>query len=75
MIAPDKYVPIDASLIGIGATMLKQMTGSTTVTALWETCRTLPAVGTFHRFVLALDLLYALGAVELEGGMITRTVL
>jgi hypothetical protein len=72
MIAPDKHISIDSSLIGIGAAVLRELSDPRTVTSLWESCRQLPAIGTFHRFVLALDLLYLLGAVELRGGMIVR---
>ncbi len=72
MIAPDKHVSIDASLIGVGAVMLRQLPGPRTLTALWEVCRGLPDIRTFQRFVLALDLLYLLGTVDLESGQIVR---
>jgi len=74
MIAPDKYTSIDSSLIGVGAAMLKMLHPSMTITALWEACRGMPSIGTFNRFVLALDLLYILGTIELRGGIITRTL-
>jgi hypothetical protein len=72
MIAPDKHVSIDASLIGVGAAVLRELSNPRTITSLWETCRQFPSIGTFNRFVLALDLLYMLGAIELKGGMIMR---
>lgn len=72
MIAPDKHISIDASLIGVGAAMLKQLPGPRTLTALWEACRTLPDIRTFQRFVLALDLLFLLEAVDLDSGQIVR---
>ena len=72
MIAPDKYISIDASLIGVGAAMLRQLPGPKTLTALWEACRGVPDIRTFQRFVLALDLLYLLGIVDLESGQIVR---
>jgi hypothetical protein len=73
MIAPTKHISIDASLIGVGAAVLLQLPEPRTITALWEDCRQVTAIGTFHRFVLALDLLYLLGAVDFTDGQITRT--
>jgi hypothetical protein len=73
MITPTKHISIDASLIGVGAAVLLQLSEPRTITALWEVCRQITAIGTFHRFVLALDLLYLLGAVDFTDGQITRT--
>ena len=73
MIAPTKHISIDASLIGVGAAVLRQLPEPRTITALWESCRQIAAIGTFHRFVLALDLLYLLGAIDLNDGLIIRT--
>ena len=73
MIAPTKHISIDASLIGVGAAVLRQLSEPRTITALWEACRQIDAVGTFQRFVLTLDLLYLLEAIELSDGLITRT--
>lgn len=72
MIAPTKHIPIDASLIGVGAAVLRQLSEPRTITALWESCRQITAIGTFHRFVLALDLLYLLGAIDQSDGLISR---
>jgi hypothetical protein len=73
MIAPNKYISIDASLIGVGAAVLRQLPEPRSITALWESCRQIAAIGTFHRFVLALDLLYLLGAINMNDGLIIRT--
>jgi hypothetical protein len=72
MIAPDKYVSLNASLIGVGAAMLRRLTEPVTITAFWEACRELPEIRTFTRFVLALDLLYALGAIDVDSGQVVR---
>ena len=53
--------------------VLRQLPEPRTITALWESCRQIGAIGTFHRFVLALDLLYILGTIELKEGQIIRT--
>ena len=73
MIVPTKHISINRSLIGIGAAVLPQLSEPRTITSLWEVCRQIEAVGTFHRFVLVLDLLYLLGAIELRDGQIFRT--
>jgi hypothetical protein len=73
MIAPTKHISIDASLIGVGAAVLHELSEARTITALWEACRQIATIGTFHRFVLALDLLYLLGAVDFTDGLISRT--
>jgi len=63
---------MDRCLLGVGALVLRSMDRKQTMTALWDRLREVPEVGTFTRFVLALDLLYALGAVELEDGLLRR---
>jgi hypothetical protein len=73
MIAPTKHITLDDSLLGVGATVLRELRGPKTLTALWERCRVVPSVGNYHRFVLALDLLYALGAVEMTGAILARS--
>lgn len=72
MIAPTKHISIESSLIGVGATILRALNEGATITALWERARSDATIGSFHRFVLALDLLYTLGAIEVKGRVITR---
>ncbi len=73
MILPTKHVPTRKALLGVGATVLAQLERPRTVTALWDTVREEAGVATFSRFVLALDLLYTLGAVDFEDGRLRRT--
>ena len=70
MILPSKHISQDQALIGIGAILLKEIDQPQTVTSLWETVREEDAIGTFERFVLALDMLHIIGAVSLENGLI-----
>jgi hypothetical protein len=73
MILPTKHInPLD-SLLGIGALVLERLRPAKTVTQLWDEMRDLPQVATFERLVLGLDLLYMIGLVELDGGVIRRT--
>ncbi len=72
MILPTKHIsPLD-SLLGVGSLILSQVGKAKTVTQLWDEMRALPQVATFDRLVLGLDLLYAMGLVELDGGVIRR---
>lgn len=72
MILPTKHIkPLD-SLLGIGALVLERLKSAKTVTQLWDEMRDLPQVMTFERLVLGLDLLYMMGLVELDGGVIRR---
>ena len=72
MILPSKHISQDQTLIGIGAILLKEIDRPQTVTSLWETVREEDAIGTFERFVLALDMLHIVGAISLENGLIVR---
>ena len=74
MILPTKHISPEESLLGVGAIVLERLYGRQTVTRLWEQLRASTQVATFERFVLALDLLYALGAVEFEDGLLRRRV-
>jgi hypothetical protein len=72
MILPTKHInPLD-SLLGIGALILERLRMTKTVTQLWDEMREVPQVATFERLVLGLDLLFAMGLVELDGGLIRR---
>jgi hypothetical protein len=73
MILPTKHIPQNEALIGVGATMLAHLNTPVTVSGLWERLRTEPNVGTFERFVLASNLLYLMGAIDLKDGLIVRT--
>jgi hypothetical protein len=73
MILPTKHIPQSETLIGIGATVLAQLTEPMTVSGLWERLRSEPNVGTFERFVLATNLLFLIGAIDIRDGLILRT--
>ena len=72
MIMPTKHIPTGQSLLGLGGILLDNLRTHQTVTRLWDTCRHHPDVKTFHRFILALDLLYTLGSIELFEGELRR---
>lgn len=72
MILPTKHIPTDKSLLGSGATLLRLLAKDRTVTDLWERARRARAVTNYQRFLLSLDFLYTVGAIELQGGFIRR---
>lgn len=72
MILPDKYIPPHYSLLGLGALVIRKLDKPKTVTSIWEELKTFPEVRTFERLVLSLDLLYIIGAIEIEDGLLKR---
>lgn len=72
MILPSKHITEDQALIGVGAVLLEELLYPQTVTSLWEKVRTHRSVGTFERFVLALDMLHINRAISMTNGLIER---
>ncbi|HAJ79114.1 MAG TPA: hypothetical protein DCO75_05020 [Fibrobacteres bacterium] len=72
MILPTKHISTQQSLLGLGATMLKHLTAPTTVTGLWDKIRSLPEIGTYKRFILTLDLLFTINAIDYTEGLLQR---
>lgn len=72
MILPNKHVSTKNSLLGVGATVIEHLNYPCTVTALWDKVSKAPDMETFERFVLVLDLLYTIGAIDLDKGLIYK---
>jgi hypothetical protein len=72
MILPTKHISEEQALLGVGAVVLRHLERPQTVTSLWDKVRDERAVGTYERFVLALNLLHIIGVVNLSQGMIQR---
>ena len=72
MILPTKHLDLSSSLLGAGAVVLARLDRPRTVSAVWEMVRGREEVQNFARFTLALTLLYTLGVIELEAGLIVR---
>ncbi len=73
MILPTKHISSHEALIGVGATLLRNLDEPRTVSGLWERVRAEPNVGTFERFVLAATFLHTLGTLAFEDGLLVRT--
>jgi hypothetical protein len=72
MILPTKHITTQHSLLGLGATVLKNLPTPTTITGLWDKIRTIPEIGTYKRFILTLDLLFTINAVDYTDGLLQR---
>ena len=72
IILPTKHISIRNSLLGVGAKIVEHLYYPKTVSSLWNAVSTMPEVATFERFVLTLDLLYIIGAVEMDEGLLRR---
>lgn len=76
MIMPSKYIKEHEALIGIGAMLLQYINTNNTVSSLWEQVKDMDVIGSFGRFILALDLLFLLGLVNVDrNNSIIRTTL
>ncbi len=76
MILPTKGLALDRALISVGARVLQLLSEPKTVSRVWDEFRKAgpPVSGiTLDWFVLSLDLLFAVGAIDLVRGRIYRT--
>lgn len=72
MILPNKYIPIEESMIGLGAIALRELAVPLSVTTLWRKMMRNPRVATYDRFVLTLDFLFMVNAIDYTDGLIRR---
>lgn len=71
-ILPTKHISTRNSLLGVGAKILEHLYYPRTVSSLWSSVSTMPEIATFERFVLTLDLLYTIGAIEMYEGLLRQ---
>lgn len=77
MILPTKNISTDRALLSVGAHILQTLRHPKTVSAVWNELsqadreHSIPRI-TYTWFILALDLLYMLGAIELKDGVLRR---
>jgi hypothetical protein len=79
MILPTKTLPPSRCLLGVGANVLRLLGEPMPISRLWPEFKAqylpdadAPTVS-FAWFILSLDLLFALGAIELDHGRIVRS--
>lgn len=72
MILPTKHIPLNRSLLGAGAVILSLLDIPLTPTTIWDQAKYAPEIGTYSRFILTLDFLYAVGAIDMVDGLIVK---
>lgn len=76
MILPTKGLAVDRALLSVGGEVLRRLDRPTTVSKLWDQIRqrqsSLLEAIPYDWFLLSLDLLFIVGAVELEDGRLRR---
>jgi len=78
MILPTKHLSADKALISVGARILKTLENPQTVSSIWNKLQLENSEDgisnsiTYSWFVLALDLLYILGAINYEAGRVSK---
>ncbi len=78
MILPTMHIPPDRSLIGVGGKILSLLEEPMTVSRLWDDFRDVrsafptQATISYHWFLLSLDFLYMIGAIDFERGLLRR---
>ncbi|MDO9204069.1 ABC-three component system middle component 6 [Methylotenera sp.] len=79
MLLPDKHISFAESLLGLGHFVLESLQTPITIDNLWRNFEKIqgleyPAYHSFDNLVLAVDVLYALGALELDKeGLLKRS--
>jgi len=79
VILPTKHIRPDRALLSVGGDLLISLREPVTVSRLWDDIRSKrgdpgePAPINYNWFVLALDLLFMIGAVELHRGLLRKT--
>lgn len=78
MILPSKHLSQDRALLTVGAVILRHLSDPVTVSALWEQVsrsardQKTASLLRYDAFVLALDLLFLVGALDLREGLLVR---
>jgi hypothetical protein len=70
---PNKHIPTNRSLVGIGALVLGHLDRPTNVSRLWESVKDEREIASFGNFILSLDYLFAVGAIDYERGLLIRS--
>jgi hypothetical protein len=76
MILPTRITPIERCLLAAGGELLSELERPKSISSLWYKVRERANLNSFSRFVLAIDLLFILGAahIDQETGLLRRGV-
>lgn len=72
MIVPTKHLPLDKSVLGAAAMVLRDLPADATVSEGWEVAAA-AGVATFDLYIAALDLLFLVGLIEYRNGVLARS--
>lgn len=78
MILPSKHLSQERALLTVGAKLLAHLSKPKTVSALWEEIsrsaekQAKKSALRYDAYVLTLDLLFMIGAIELQDGLLRR---
>jgi hypothetical protein len=78
MILPSKHLSQDRALLTVGAEILQNLSRPVTVSALWQQMKCSPrdqkaaSPLRYDAFILALDLLFLIDALDLRDGLLVR---
>jgi hypothetical protein len=72
MILPTKNIKMQYSLLGCGAIILEKLIDRDTVSAVWEKVSVEDALLNYDKFVLTMDFLFMIGAIEYSNNLIVR---
>jgi hypothetical protein len=79
MILPTKSIGTDLALLTVGAQIIQQLDTPATVSATWDRVSSYrdsvktPSALPFWWFALSLDLLFVMGAIEINEGQLVRS--
>jgi hypothetical protein len=71
VILPSKQLPLDKSVLGAAAIVLRDLASESTVSEVWDAASA-AGISSFDHFVRALDLLFLLGVVDHKRGRLVR---
>jgi hypothetical protein len=72
MILPNKSTSFTKSILGIGSQMLLFTEEVHSVSSLWQIIKETYKNISYQKFILTLDLLFSLGLIEYQEGMIKK---
>lgn len=72
MILPTKYITEHETILGIGAILLNEMSKEISLSELWEAVKWNSNVGNYERFILALDMFFIFGVIDIRNNKIVK---
>jgi hypothetical protein len=72
MILPNKNIYLRNSILGLGAIILEKFHRGDTVSSLWERVSNDTEINTFEKYILTLDFLYVIKAVNIQEGILIQ---